>query len=83
MKNAVCSAVKQGFCKSKLTIEEARDILIEWDELGKFSNAKVDDLFLKGGIDDETDFSCSSEDTEFIDLIKRNFLQVEQSANTR
>ena len=56
LKNAVCSAVKQGFCKSKLTIEEARDILIEWDELGKFSNAKVDDLFLKGGIDDETDF---------------------------
>lgn len=56
LKPAIYSAVKQGFNNSKLTISEARDVLIEWEELKKFSNISSDNLFLKGGARNEADF---------------------------
>jgi hypothetical protein len=56
LKKAVDAAIKQGFNNSKLTISEARDILIEWDKLDNLQNASIDDLFLTGGIKNEIDF---------------------------
>lgn len=50
------SVIEKGFNNSKLTVSEARDILIGWDKLDNFPNASVNDLFLKGGIENENDF---------------------------
>ena len=56
LKTKVHVAIKHGFRNSNLTIAEARDILIEWEKIEDFPNAVIDDLYLKGGTDDEIDF---------------------------
>ena len=56
IKEAVFNAVKRGFCNGKMSIEEARDVLIGWKPLNAFLGVKSDDLFLKEGEDvDEKD----------------------------
>ena len=56
LKCAIESAIKNGFYNSKLSISDARDILIGWNELYNFPRASEKDLFLKGGYYNEDDF---------------------------
>lgn len=56
LKTKIQVAINHGFSNSHLTITEARDILIEWKKIEDFPNAAIEDLYLKGGTDDEIDF---------------------------
>uniref|UniRef100_UPI00405659E3 hypothetical protein n=1 Tax=Agathobacter sp. TaxID=2021311 RepID=UPI00405659E3 len=51
IKEVVFAAVNRGFHNGKMSIEEARDVLIGWKPLDTFFGAKPDDLFLKEGED--------------------------------
>lgn len=55
MKDAIISAIKGGFCATALSVQDARNVLIGWDELDSFNEATEKDLFLKG-VNNEVNF---------------------------
>lgn len=56
IKKAVITAVNDGFRNGRLKIQEARDILIDWQKLDNYKNVSVKDLFLNGGKVNGIDF---------------------------
>lgn len=56
IKKAVISATNNGFKNGRLKIQEARDILIDWQKLDTYKSVSEKDLFLEGGIINGIDF---------------------------
>lgn len=56
IKEAVITAVNNGFKNDKLNIQEARDILTDWQRIDSYKNISKENLFLKGGMVNGIDF---------------------------
>ena len=56
LKQIIPITVDVGFREEKLSISEARDILVRWRGMQNYPDISIEDLFLKGNTKYENDF---------------------------
>lgn len=56
LKQIIPITVEMGFREERLSISEARDILVRWRTMQNYPNISTEDLFLKGNTKYENDF---------------------------